>query len=107
MKEFGSFVVCISLHSLRLECQKCDSLVAADLELHKDDVENNNEATDNTSICLATTCSNNDYVTLTQETNKLIIDDKISEEQLRAQMCRKYRLSTEQQEDLYNVLAKC
>jgi len=74
------------------------NLIADKLELLKDNNENNNEATDNTSLCLATTRPNSDDVTSPQEagTNKLITDDKtICEEQLRAQVCRKYGLSTE------------
>jgi hypothetical protein len=85
------------------------NLVAYKLELLKDSSENNNEATDNTSPCLATTCPNDDDVTSPQEagTNKLITNDKtISEEQLCANVCRKYRLSTEEQEAIYNVLSK-
>ena len=54
------------------------NLVADKLELLKDSSENNNEATDNTSLCLATNCPNDDDVTSPQEagTNKLITNDK-------------------------------
>jgi hypothetical protein len=54
-------------------------------------------------------CPKTDDVTSSQdsETNKLGTDDRmISEEQLRAIVCEDNQLSTEQQEDLYNVLAK-
>jgi hypothetical protein len=70
---------------------------------------NNNEVADRTSLCLATTCPKTDDLTSPQEsgTNKLGTDDRtISEEQLRAKVCEDNRLSTEQQEDLHNVLAK-
>ena len=60
---------------------------------------------------LATTCTKTDDVISPQElgttSNKLGTDDRtISEEQLRARVCEDNQLSTEQQEDLYNVLAK-
>ena len=48
-----------------------------------------------------------DISPLESGTNKLGTDDRmISEEQLRTQVCRDNRLSTEQQEDLYKVLTK-
>ena len=91
------------------ESQIPDSFVADNYELLKDNNENNNEAADRTSLCLATTCPNTDDVTSPQKsgTNKLRTDDRtISEEQHRAKVCEDKRLSTEQQEDLYNVLTK-
>jgi len=91
------------------ESQNSDSLVADKYELIKDNNGNNNEFADRTSLCLATTCPKTDDVTSPQEsgTNKLGTDDRtISEEQLCIQVCEDNQLSTEQQEDLYNVLAK-
>ena len=58
---------------------------------------------------LGTTCPKTDDVISPQEsgTNKLGTDERtISEEQLCTKVCEDNRLSTEQQEDLYNVLAK-
>jgi len=86
-----------------------DSFVDDKYELLNDNNENNNETADRTSLCLVTTCPNTDDVTSPQEsgTNKLRTDNRtIFEEQLRAEVCEDNRLSTEQQEDLYNVLAK-
>jgi len=45
------------------ESQNRDSFVADKCELLKDNNGNNNEATDRTSLCLATTCPNTDDVT--------------------------------------------
>ena len=89
--------------------QNTDSLVNNKYELIKDSNDSNDEVDDRTSLCLATTCPKTDDVTSPQVsgTNKLGTDDRtISEEQLRAKVCEDNRLSTEQQEDLYNVLAK-
>jgi hypothetical protein len=91
------------------ESQNPDSFGADKYELLKDKTENNNEVADRTSLCLATTCPNTDDVTSPQEsgTNKLRTNYRtISEEEIRAKACEDNRLSTEQQEDLYNVLAK-
>jgi len=91
------------------ESQISDSLFNDKYELIKDNNGNNNEVADRTSLCVATTCPKTDNVTSPQEsgTNKLGTDDRtISEEQLRTQVCEDNRLSIEQQEDLYNVLAK-
>jgi hypothetical protein len=91
------------------ESQNPDSLVADKYELIKDSNENNNEVADRTLLCLVTTCPKNDNVTSPQVsgTNKLGTNDRtISEEQLCAKVCEDNRLSTEQQEDLCNVLAK-
>jgi len=91
------------------ESQNSDSLVADKHELIKDNNGNNNDVADCTLLCLATTSPKTDGVTSPQEseTNKLGTDDRtISEEQLCTEVCEDNRLSTEQQEDLYNVLAK-
>ena len=91
------------------ESQNPDCIVADKYELLKDNSENNIEAADSTSLCLATTCPNTDDFTSPQESgaNMLRTDYRtISEEQLRAKVCENKRLSAEQQEDLYNVLAK-
>jgi hypothetical protein len=91
------------------ENQNSDSLVADKYELIKDNNGNNNEVADRSSLCLTTACPKTDDFTSPQdsETNKLGTDDRmISEEQLHAKVCKDNRLSTEQQEDLYNVLAK-
>ena len=91
------------------ESQNPDSLVADKYELPKNNNGNKNEVDDRTSPCLAMTCPKTDDVTSPQEsgTNKLGTDDRtISEEQLCTKVCEDNRLSTEQQEDLYNVLAK-
>ena len=91
------------------ESQNPASLIADDYELIKDNNENNNEVADRTSLCLATTCPKTDDITSPQEsgTNKLGTDDRtIYEEQLRAKVCEDNRLSTEQQEHLYKLLAK-
>jgi hypothetical protein len=45
------------------ESRNPDSFVAGKYELRKDKNENNYEATDRTSLCLATTCPNTDDVT--------------------------------------------
>jgi len=63
--------------------KKVGDLVTDKVDLLKDNVGNTNEATDNTSVGLGTTCPNNDDITSPQEvrTNNLITDDKtISEE---------------------------
>ena len=86
-----------------------DSLLADKQELIKDNNEGNKEVADRTTLCLATTCPKTDDVTSPQEsgTNKLRPDDgTISEERLRAKVCEDNRLTAEQQEDLYKVLAK-
>jgi hypothetical protein len=91
------------------ESQNADGLFSDKYELIKDNNGYNNKFAGSTSLCLATTCPKTDDVTSPQEsgTNKLGTDDRtISEEQLRIQVCKDSRLSTEQQEDLYNVLAK-
>ena len=89
--------------------QNTDNVVADKYELIKDSNDSNNEVADRTSLCLATTCPKTDDVTPPQGpgTNKLGTDDRtISEEQLRATVCKDNQLSIEQQEDLYNVPAK-
>jgi len=91
------------------ESQNTDSLVADNYELITDNNGNNNEVSDRASLCLATPCPKTDDVTSPWEsgTNKLGTHDRrISEEKLRAKVCEDNRLSTEQQEDLFTVLAK-
>jgi len=91
------------------ESQNTDSLVADNYELITDNNGNNNEVSDRASLCLATPCPKTDDVTSPWEsgTNKLGTHDRrISEEKLRAKVCKDNRLSTEQQEDLFTVLAK-
>jgi len=90
------------------ESQNPDSLFADKQGLIEGNNEGIKEVADRTSL-LATTCSKTDDVTSPQEsgTNKLRPDDvTISEEQLRAKVCKDNRLTAEQQEDLYKVLAK-
>jgi hypothetical protein len=77
-----------------------DNLVADELELLKDNNENNNEGADRTSLCLAMTCPKTDNITSPQKlgTEKLRIGDRtISEEQLHTTMCEGNRFATEQQ----------
>jgi hypothetical protein len=91
------------------ESEKFDGLYSDKHEIVKDNDENSKEVADRTSLCLATTYPKTEDVTSPLEagTNKPGTDDRmISEEQLRTQVCRDNRLSTEQQEDLYNVLTK-
>jgi len=85
-----------------------DNLVAEKLKLLKDNNENNNEAIDRTSLYLAMTHPKTDDVTSPQElgTDKLRRDDRISEEQLHTTVYKDNQFATEQEKDLYNVLAK-
>jgi hypothetical protein len=90
------------------ESQNPDNSIADKRELPKNK-NDNNEGAESTSLCLATTCPKTDDVTSSQESgiNKIRTDDRmISAEQLRAKVCEGNRLSTEQQDDLYKVLAK-
>jgi hypothetical protein len=70
--------------------QNPDSLVGDEYRLMQGGNENNNEVSDCTLLCLATTCPKTDDDTSPQEsgTNELGTDDRtISEEQLGAKVC--------------------
>ena len=71
--------------------------------------QGNKEVASYASLRLTTTCSKADDVSAPQDSgaNKLRPDDRtISERQLRAKVCEENRLTAEQQEDLYKVLAR-
>jgi hypothetical protein len=81
-----SFVTCTDIK----ESQNSGSLVADKYELIKDNNGNNNEVSDRTSLCLATTCPKTDDITSPQESgiNNVGTDDRtISEEQLCTTVC--------------------
>jgi hypothetical protein len=59
------------------------------------------------SLCIAMTHPKTDDGTSSQGSRIKTDDRMISAEQLRAKVCEGSRLLTEQQEDLYKVLAKC
>jgi hypothetical protein len=87
------------------ECQNPDNSIADKHELPKNK-NDDNEVTESTLLCLATTCPKTDDVTSSQESgiNKIRTDDRmISAEQLCAKVYKGNRLSTEQQEDLYSA----
>jgi hypothetical protein len=92
------------------ENQSPDNLIADKSELPKNKGDNKGAAESTCiSLCLAMTHLQTGDVTSSQELgiNKIRTDDRIiSAEQLRTKVCEGNRLSTEQQEDLYKVLAK-
>jgi hypothetical protein len=91
------------------ERRKSDSLVADNYELLKGNDEYNNKAADLTSSCSAKTRLKTCDVTSPQEwgNDKVRIDDRTSsEEKFRVEVCEENRFLSEQQEDLYNVMAK-
>jgi hypothetical protein len=91
------------------DSKNTDSLFADKQELIKDNDESKREVAHSTSLCLATSWPETDDVTSAREsgTSKLKPDGRtMSEGQLRAKVCEDNRLTPEQQEDLYKVLAK-
>jgi len=92
-----------------VESSNPDSLYANKQELIKGNSEGNEKATDCTSLGLTTTYSKADDVSTPQKSgaNKISPDDRtISERQPRATVCEENRLTVEQQEELYKVLAR-
>ena len=77
-------------------------------ELIKDNDEGKREVAHRTSLCLAMSCPETDVTSAWESvTSKLKPDGRtMSEGQLRAKVCEDNRLTPEQQEDLYKVLAK-
>jgi len=89
--------------------KNADNLFADKQELIKDNDEGKREFAHSTSLCLATSCPETNYVTSAREseTSKLKPDGRMmSEGQLRAKVCEDNRLTPEQHEVLYKVLTK-
>jgi len=92
-----------------VESRNPDSLFANKQELIMGNSEGNETAADCTSLRLTTTYSKADDISTPQKSgaNKINPDDRtISKRQLRAKVCEENRLTTEQQEELYKVLAR-
>jgi len=94
------------------EVHVVDDCSATEYEINEEGSKNMNVAANNRTLCFATTSSKTDAVDTqnTQEgvdTRQMMNGDKmITAEQLRGKVSEKNNLSTQQQEDLYNVLIK-